>query len=223
MNLRPLLLVLMLTASARADSVIVFNEIHYHPDTSESAREYIELHNQMSVDVDLSGWAITGGVNYVIPSGTRIPGRGYVVVAGNPAGVQTAYGTYGTLGVLGPWTGRLSNSGEDLHLRDNNDREMDEIVYGTDGKWPTGADGAGPSLTKLSPNAASGEASSWTTSWQQGGTPGAANFVAPSAPFMAPSGLISWWRMEEATGATTADQVGSSTGTLGAGATKTHW
>ena len=61
------------------------------------------------------------------------------MVAANPSGVQSAYGAGGA---LGPWTGRLSNSGEDLHLRDNNGREMDEVVYGTDNKWPAGADGA---------------------------------------------------------------------------------
>src|SRR5689334_4541185 len=112
----PCLLVALAT-SAMADSVVVFNEVHYHPDTAEASREYIEFHNQMAVDVDMSGWGITGGVNYVFPPGTIIPGRGYVVVAVNPAGVQSAYGISG---VLGPWAGRLSNSGEDLHLRDNN-------------------------------------------------------------------------------------------------------
>src|SRR6188472_4303447 len=90
-----------------ADSVVVFNEVHYHPDTSEPAREFIELHNQKAVDVDMSGWALTGGADYVFPAGTVIPGRGFLVVAANPAGVQSAYGASG---VLGPWTGRLSNS-----------------------------------------------------------------------------------------------------------------
>ncbi|HEX2751474.1 MAG TPA: LamG-like jellyroll fold domain-containing protein, partial [Verrucomicrobiales bacterium] len=206
-----------LTVSATADSVVVFNEIHYHPDTGEASREYIELHNQMAVDVDMSGWEITGGVNYTFPSGTIIPGRGFVVVAVDPAGVQAAYGA---AGVLGPWTGRLSNSGEDLHLRDNNGREMDEVDYGTGGKWPAGADGAGPSLTKTNPNAASSEAANWTTSWQKGGTPGSANFPDPNAPFVPPAGLISFWRMNEGSGTTILDAAGGNTGTLGAGVTR---
>lgn len=200
-----------------ADSVVVFNEVHYHPDTQEPQREYIELHNQMAVDVDLSRWEVTGGVNYTFPAGTVIPGRGYLVVAANPAGVLSAYGA---AGALGPWTGRLSNSGEDLHLRDNSGREMDEVVYGTDNKWPAGADGAGPSLVKRTPNAASGEAANWTSSWQHGGTPGAVNFPDPNAPFVPPAGLVSWWRMEESSGTTTADAAGGNTGTLGAGATR---
>ena len=206
-----------LTVNACGDSVVVFNEVHYHPDTAEASREFIELHNQMAVDVDMSAWAITGGVNYTFPAGTAIPGRGYLVVAVSPAGLLAAYGV---TGALGPWTGRLSNSGEDLHLRDINGREMDQVIYGSDGKWSAGADGAGPSLTKVNPNAASDDPANWTTSWQHGGTPGAGNFPDPTAPFVPPAGLVSWWRMEEASGTTTADAVGDNTGTLGSGATR---
>ena len=65
----------LLAAAARADSVVVFNEVHYHPGTQEPQREYIELHNQMAVDVDLSRWEITGRVNYTFPAGTVIPGH----------------------------------------------------------------------------------------------------------------------------------------------------
>ncbi|MGH7968812.1 MAG: hypothetical protein ACREIC_08815, partial [Limisphaerales bacterium] len=41
----------------RADSVVVFNEIMYHPGTNTVGGEWLELHNQMAVDVDLSGWS----------------------------------------------------------------------------------------------------------------------------------------------------------------------
>ncbi len=206
-----------IAVSARADSVVTFNEIHYHPDTAEASREYIELHNQMAVDVDMSGWRISGGVDFTFPAGTVIAGRGHLVVAVSPAGVQAAYGV---AGALGPWTGRLSNNGEELRLRDNSDRVMDEVAYGSDGKWPAGADGSGASLSKTNAGAASDDPSSWAVSYQKGGTPGAANFPDPNAPFIPPSGLVSWWRMDEASGATTADSVGGNTGTLGAGATR---
>ena len=39
MTLHHLLLISLLAASARADSVVVFNEIHYHPDTAEASRD----------------------------------------------------------------------------------------------------------------------------------------------------------------------------------------
>ena len=39
-----------------ADSVVVFNEVHYHPENDDSSLEYIELYNQLAIEVDLSNW-----------------------------------------------------------------------------------------------------------------------------------------------------------------------
>ena len=64
------------------DSTVVFNELMYNPVGAES-REWVELHNQMSVDVDLSNWKIQGGVEYEFPSGIILRGSEYLVVAAN--------------------------------------------------------------------------------------------------------------------------------------------
>ena len=77
-----------LPPAARADSVVVFNEIMYHPEGDEAALEWLELHNQMGVDVDLSGWSLSRGVRFVFPPGTILPGRGYLVVASDPGALE---------------------------------------------------------------------------------------------------------------------------------------
>jgi len=159
--------------SAQADSVVVFNEIMFHPATNEAAMEWVELHNQNSVDVDLGGWKISGGVDCTFPFGTVIRGGGQLVVAVSPASLKAASGA---TNVIGPFAGRLSNNGEELRLRDLNNRLMDAVNFGVDGEWPEGADGSGMSLVKRHPNLASGLAENWTVSAQSGGTPGAANF-----------------------------------------------
>ena len=82
--------------------------------------------------------------------------------------------------MFGPFTGRLSNSGEEIDLRDLNNRRMDSLRYGVDGLWPVGADGAGVSLAKKQPNLASEPAENWTSSAQFGGTPGTTNFSHPT-------------------------------------------
>src|SRR6185503_20976603 len=66
------------TFAARADSVVVFNEIMYHPATNEPGLEWVELYNQNAVDVDLSGWRLTGGIDYTFANGTVIRGGGYL-------------------------------------------------------------------------------------------------------------------------------------------------
>ena len=169
------LAVLRATAgSLQADSTAVFNEIMYHPPTNETALEWVELHSQMAVDMDLSGWQLDGGVRYSFPSGTVMPGGGYLVVAISPSDLMAAAGL---TNVLGPFTGRLGNSGDTLELRDNNGRLMDSMSYGVDGDWPVGPDGSGVSLAKLDEDTASSPSHNWGISALAGGTPGRRNFA----------------------------------------------
>ena len=43
------------------DTIVVFNEIHYHPaGADDPGLEFVEIHNQNSVNVDLSGWRLSG-------------------------------------------------------------------------------------------------------------------------------------------------------------------
>lgn len=100
---------------AAGDSVVVINEIHYNPATN-SALEYVELRNQLYVNVDMSGWRFDGGITFDFPEGTVIPARGYLVVAKDPAALQAATGF---AGALGPFAGNLANDGEKLTLYNN--------------------------------------------------------------------------------------------------------
>ena len=157
---------------AAADSVVVFNEIMYHPSTNEAALEWIELHNEMAYDMDISGWKIRGGVDYDFTNGTIVPGRGFLVVAASPA--QLAAVT-GCTNALGPFSGQLSNAGEEIRLINNSDRLMNSVNYGDSGDWPVEADGSGVTLAKVEPDAGNGHGN-WSHSLQINGTPGASNF-----------------------------------------------
>ena len=92
--------------SSFADCVVVFHEIMYHPAgpdaATREAREWIELRNQMAVDIDVSRWSLAGGLAYTFPANTILPAGGYLVIAANPAALQAATGYPGA---LGPWTG----------------------------------------------------------------------------------------------------------------------
>ena len=187
------------TQSTRADSVVVFNEIMYHPASNEAGLEWLELHNQNAVDVDLSGWKLANAIDFTFPDGTTIKGRGHLVVAASPA---TLTQTTGITNVVGPFSGRLSNNGESIQLLDLNQRVMDRLTYGVDGAWPPGPDGSGASLAKLQPDLATLSPENWTTSAQWGGTPGTTNFPTPPLPTpnphlvfneIAPAGTSSFW------------------------------
>lgn len=157
-----------------ADAVVTFNEVNYNPASPQDA-EWIELHNQMAVNVDLSGWSLSNGASYTFAPGTVIPAHGFLVVAKNPANAALT----GVPGVIGPFTGNLSNSGETLDLLSRAGRLMDRVSYGDSGEWPIAADGVGATLSKRLPGLDSGKAASWAASLAPGGTPAASNFPTP--------------------------------------------
>ena len=164
----------------------------YHPADNE-ALEFIELHNQMAVDMDLSKWELSGGVNFEFPEGTVVDGGGYLVIAADPVALSAHSGIV----ALGPYLGQLANDGEHLELRDRNERLMNEVDYGDGGFWPVAPDGTGVSLAKLDPDASSDLAENWTSSVVVGGTPGERNFPevgARAAVDMVP--LRSSWNYE---------------------------
>ena len=131
--LLPLLLPVLavgFVASVRADSSVAFNEIMYHSASNETLLEWVELRNQMAVDVDISGWSITGGIQFTFASNTIVRGGGFKVVALSPV---TMIALTGSTNIVGPFTGRLSNNGDTLRLRNNSGRVVDEVNYGVEG------------------------------------------------------------------------------------------
>ena len=167
----------LLAGLTLGDSVVTFNELNYNPASGDAGGEWIELHNQLSVDVELSGWRLAEGVEYEFAAGTTIGGGEYLVIAKDPAAFEAASGLSG---VLGGYAGSLSNGGETLHLLDLNDRVMDELIYDDAGEWPVAADGSGATLAKIDEHLGTGDPNSWTFSSNLGGTPGFDNSFANS-------------------------------------------
>jgi len=160
------------------DSTAVFNEIMYNPPGEDAGAEWIELYNQLSVNIDLSNWTIEGGVNYTIPAGTVIAADSFVIIAADPEQlVSLGRG----IAVLGPFVGRLDNGGEELRLVNHAGREMDVLDYRDSGRWPIAPDGSGASLAKSGRQSASGDAANWQSSITIGGTPGVHNAAEPGA------------------------------------------
>jgi hypothetical protein len=180
---------------------IVISEIMYHPyhsienpiEPEDIRAEYIELFNRESEDVNLAGWRITDGVDFVFPDSVTISAGGYLVVA---ADVNTFKANYPSVtNVVGGWDGRLSNSGEAIELIDGRRINIDHVRYADEGDWAVRVegpldyyhrgwvwydehDGGGKSLELINSALPNEYGQNWAASLDDGGTPGATNSAA---------------------------------------------
>jgi len=160
-------------ATFRSD--IVFNEIMYHPALGHEEEEYIELYNRGDEAVELGGWELTGAIRFAFPPGVTIAPGGYLLVAGSAPAVSSRYGI---TGVLGDFSGRLRNYGEEIILRDAIGNPADVVHYADDPPWPGEADGLGPSLELTHPELDNSFGQLWMASDSiaaPSGTPAAQN------------------------------------------------
>jgi hypothetical protein len=162
------------------------SEIMFHPADGVTVEgfevddyEYIELVNISDTGtVDLEGFALTQGVEFVFPAMRLGPGERVLVVR-NTAAFQQRYGT--GLRIAGQYGGtaedyKLSNSGELLRLEDEQGSVIQQFQYADD--WYREADGRGRSLEILNERGMDpsvwGEKTAWRASIVAGGTPGRA-------------------------------------------------
>ena len=150
---------------------LAISEIMYHPAARADGRnlEFIELHNAGAIPQNLSGFRITGDVDFTFPSGAVLAADARLVVAASVADVQAAYGI---ANVVGPFTNVLSNGEGLVRLRNKWGAVLLEVNYSEDRPWPLAADGAGHSLVLARPSFGEGQPEAWAESAVVGGSPG---------------------------------------------------
>ena len=162
-----------LAESSRSTSLVI-SELMYHP--TNSNLEYIELFNSSGEPQDLSGYRLSGSVSFVFPSGTVIPGGGFLVVARAPADLQSAYGIPN---VLGPYTNSLPGKNGVVRLFNQAGGLFLETDYSDEAPWPVAADGAGHSLVLARPSYGQNNPLAWAASDSVGGSPGRLDPITP--------------------------------------------
>ncbi|MBI5383865.1 MAG: lamin tail domain-containing protein [Verrucomicrobia bacterium] len=158
-------------------SGLVFSEIMYHPrrEPSQSAQllEFIEIYNAEPLFHDLSGYRLTGAIDYTFPTNTVMPAGSFLVVARDPAALQASCGLADS---LGPWDGAITNGLPDdegrLRLRHRAGEVLLEVNYRGQAPWPMAADGTGHSMVLARPSYGEDDPRAWTASEAIGGSPG---------------------------------------------------
>jgi len=142
------LLLASLAFAAPAQNIVI-NEIMYHPPSHDVREEFVELFNAGSTNVNLTGWGISGGIDYSFPSNTVIGAGNYLVVAAHLPTFSARYPGVGN--VVGSWltltvtnvNGRLftnytpvlSNTRNAVNLNNGVGTRIDEVTYADDGDW----------------------------------------------------------------------------------------
>ncbi len=162
---------------------VVINEVQYHPvdgvEAAENAsQEYIELYNLSGATVSLfdvanpgNTWRLRGGVTFQFPASATIPPAGYaLLVSFDPSAApatatafRARYGLPAGVPLLGPFSGRLGNGGDELILERPDAPQpapeagfvpyviVDRVNYGPVYPWPEPANGGGASLQRRRP------------------------------------------------------------------------
>ena len=163
---------------------LVISEIMYHP--KENGSEYIVVTNITDAPVPLfdpdhpkNTWKLAGAVDYTFAQGIVVGPRASLVVAGvTPEQFRAEYYLPPDAPVVGPYSGKLNNSGERVALTKPQPpettpnqqgievayAEMDVVDYRPTSPWPAGADGQGSALLRIDLSAYGNDAANWQAS-----------------------------------------------------------
>ncbi|MBN2685536.1 MAG: lamin tail domain-containing protein [Pontiellaceae bacterium] len=130
--------------------------------------EFVELYNSGLITEDLTGHRFSGEIDYTFPAGTTLAPGEFLVVAKDPAAAQAFYG----VDCLGPYDGKLANSGGTLRFRNEVNGILQEVEYDNRAPWPVAAFGTGHSLVLSHPSYGENDARAWSASDRVGGSPG---------------------------------------------------
>jgi len=148
------------TAVARPQSIVI-DEIHYDPADKTVPEEFVELYNHGDTVADLSGWYFSDGIEFTFPDGVTIEAGAYLVVAQDP---DTLVASFGDVPVVGPFSGRLSNDGESVVLRDADGFRRDKVDFRRGYPWPTVGSDAGFSIELIHPDLDNDLGGNWRAS-----------------------------------------------------------
>ncbi|MGC3959438.1 MAG: lamin tail domain-containing protein [Verrucomicrobiota bacterium] len=161
-------------------SMVGFNEIMYHPLVGGDDRQYIELYNRGTTNVNLGRWKLGGGISYTFPTNCVLTPKSYLVVSRNIASLLTNYAQLNATNAYGNFSGKLSGSGERLTLTMPDDIVstnglgtvttnwidivVDDVTYATGGRWGRWSDGGGSSLELIDARSNKRLAANWADS-----------------------------------------------------------
>ena len=148
--------------------MVVINEIMFHPQAKQP--EYLVISNLTATPLDIAKWRVTEGVRFEFPdfssnspNATLLKRNERIVLTSHDeAQTRACYRIPADVRVFGPWTGKLSNEGERITVRDKNGALVCSTKYGVTGRWPV-VEANGYPLLLIHPNGRLDDGVNWTS------------------------------------------------------------
>ena len=137
---------------------VVINEIAWMGTTHSHSDEWIELYNNSSLSIDLTGWSLKAadGTPNISLVGV-IPAKGYFLLE------RTDDQTIKDLKADQIYTGALENTSEDLQLRDASGNLIDSVPCETNGGWFAGEKGGAYTMERTDAGSPGTTKNNWHT------------------------------------------------------------
>ena len=137
---------------------VVINEIAWMGTTCSYYDEWIELYNNSSLSIDLTGWSLKAadGTPDISLVGI-IPAKGYFLLE------RTDDETIKDLKADQIYTGALENTSEDLQLRDASGNLIDSVPCETNGGWFAGEKGGAYTMERTDAGSPGTTKNNWHT------------------------------------------------------------
>ena len=156
----------------KSPAKIVINEINYKSADDFDTEDWIELYNNDTKDVDLSGWIIKDSKDdepFPLPQGTILKKGSYLVLSAEKTAFESFFPNVEN--VIGDFAFGLGKKEDSVRIFDNTGRLVDSVSY--DKKWPD-AKGNGKTLALKDATLDNAKAENWEAA-DAHGTPGQAN------------------------------------------------
>lgn len=143
-------------AEATTNGDVVINEVAWMGTTYSSYDEWMELYNNTSTSIDLTGWTLraTDGTPNITLSGS-IPAGGYFLLE------RTDDTSVPGINANQIYTGALNDTGEVLELRDAAGNLIDKVGAGA---WYAGNNTSKSTMERINPLASGTDPANWNTS-----------------------------------------------------------
>lgn len=149
-----------LQAQANAPPQVVINEVAWMGTKASPADEWIELYNASEQDVALEGWTLTTADGTPeIPLANTIPAQDFYLLE------RTDDQTISDIPADRTYTGALSNPGEHLFLKNQDDEAVDELDN-TQG-WFAGNNEDKTSMERVDPEVETNDPENWASNNQK--------------------------------------------------------